>query len=204
MGQDFYAYDDPSTIDKRARVHGDGAASELSDQYIRHADEFITLGFPVYCATFDTTFSPSGSAENIISIFNADATIRVRVIDIEWRFNQKNATQKIGEYGTITSVHSGGTLLNKRPFDVGGAGSDADVTVRGRGQTATLANRYKLVPWDASVEAMGVIYDQLSWDRISTRRSIILRQNQGFLFRAGASFPTQPMAASITWQEWTP
>ena len=94
-----------------------------------------------FIATFDTVFTDS-DGNNLVSIFNADAAIRVRLLDIRFSYNQKSANQKLFEYGTITSVHSGGTVLNKRPLDIGGSASDADVTLRSRAHTATLRSEH--------------------------------------------------------------
>lgn len=205
MADSFLAYDDPATIDKRVRTHhnNQSGAAERHDEYVRQADEFVTTGFPIFIASFDGVFTDADN-QNIISIFKADATIRVRLIDIRWTYNIKHATGKVWDYGTITSVHSGGTLLSKRPLDIGGAASDADVTVRSQNHTATLVNRYARVVSDGSADGNHILtYPLIWWQTIACNRSVVLRQNHGFLLRV-VTAPAVPMTAQIIWQEFTP
>ena len=53
MAEDFLGYETPGTSNERVRTHTNNAAgaAERVDEYVRHADEFVTVGFPIYTAT---------------------------------------------------------------------------------------------------------------------------------------------------------
>jgi hypothetical protein len=145
----------------------------------------------IYSAT--VLASAAGASKNHLSIFNADATLKVDILQV---YVTKEMTAAVTglvrghRLFRFTTVHSAGTTPTARKLDTTMTDLDADVTVRAA-STVTGAETEPLAAIGVGEEETATTAGrQTVFDHRETNRPITLNQNQGVTLQQDATAGT--------------
>ncbi len=152
----------------------------------------------VYSAVI--TASAAGASKNHLSIFNADATLKVDILNV---YITKEATADVTgvvrghRLFRFTTVHSSGTTPTVRRLDTTMTALDADITVRAA-STVSGAEAEPLAAIGVGEEESTTTGGRLIlFDHRETRRPITLNQNEGVTVQQDSTAGTGLVSVGI-------